>query len=165
MARSRSLRSKQARSQQPDRFREGYLVNVNLRSDVLARGNGARVYVVAMYECICIYMGLLRCPFVVSTRERCCIASMIHVPFEKRDLHRTSRVHSRVLRRYSSFRWLRFRGRSSQTRDRCVAPARYTWSHNFFIRIGELYDVISVDIWIDANNRREFPLKGKLMSV
>lgn len=59
MARSRSLRSKQARSQRPDRFREGYLVNVNLQSDVLTRSNRARIYGCDIY----IYMHLLDCPF------------------------------------------------------------------------------------------------------
>lgn len=90
MARSRSLRSKQARSQRPDRFREGYLVNVNLRSGVPTRGNRARIYGYDIY----VYVSP-RCPFVVSTRERCCIGSVIHVPFEKRDLYGTSRVHRR----------------------------------------------------------------------
>lgn len=59
---SRSLRSEQARGQRPDRFREGYLVNINLRSDVSARGNSPRIY---GYD-ICIYAS----PDVPSSFQR-----------------------------------------------------------------------------------------------
>lgn len=106
-----------------------------------------------------------RCPFIVSMREHCCIASVIHAPFEKRDLYGTSRVHSRVLRRYSSFRWLRFRERSPQTR-------KHAWQMRLLQNICDIiisssepticssFTRSSADIWIDANNRCGFSLKG-----
>lgn len=126
MARSRSLRSKQARSQRPDRFREGYLVNVNLRSDVPARGNRAHIYGcdIYIYVCVCVHLS------DVPSIQRANVASVIYAPFEKRDL---SDIACSFASPSSIFKFLADSDPESvchkcgNMRDRC-APAKYVIS-------------------------------------
>lgn len=116
------------------------LVNVNLRSDVPARGNRTRVCGCDIY----MYMYLLS-----MSLHRFNARTLLHREYDSRAIWETRPlwdIACSFTSPSSIFKFSLTQIPESVCHKRATdaSPARYTWSHNFFIRIGELFELYEV---------------------